>query len=103
MYDCMRELETDRELDRMYEAAAAQDWEEQTATKKADSEMLKLSARSLGWAIEELDNSADFVNEAAENLVDTPEGDRVSSILADMETMLAELRKLKKKFGGEEK
>jgi len=86
---------TDNNLDRMVENAAAKEWEEQTAP---DSETMKKAARDMRLAVEELDETLDLINEAAELLKDTPDGDRVASYLADGENVLAELRKLKEDF-----
>ena len=84
-------------VDLMIEREVAKLGEEQTMPA-VDGETLRLAARSVRWAVEELDKAADFVNEAAETLVDTPQGDRVASILNDMETMLTNLKQLQKAF-----
>ena len=81
----------------MVEEATAQEWEK--LNMPTDGETLRMAAKSLGFAIEELDNAADSVNEAAETLVDTPEGDRVASVLGEMETLLSTLRDYQKKWG----
>ena len=90
---------TDMELDRMVEQAAADEWEAQNAPA-ADGEILRLAARSMQYAVDELDKTLDLINEAAEILKDTPEGDKVASYLADGENVLAELRSLQKDFEG---
>ena len=88
---------TDWELDRMVEQAAADEWEAQNAPA-ADGAKLKQAARSIRLAAEDLDKTLDLINEAAELLVDTPEGDKVASYLNDGENVLAELRKLEADF-----
>lgn len=87
---------TDLELDRAVEQAAANEWEEQN--KQTDGERLRMAARSMRYAVDQLDKTLDLINEAAEALVDTPEGDRVASYLNDGENVLTELRKLQKDF-----
>ena len=89
---------TDLELDRAVEQAAAKEWEEQNAP--ADGATLAQAARSMRLAVEELDKTLDLINEAAQLLVDTPEGDKVASYLNDGENVLAELKKLQKDFEG---
>lgn len=84
-------------VDLMIERETEKLWEEQTRPE-IDGETLRLAARSVGWAVEELDRTADFVNEAAETLVDTPEGDRLLAILNDMENMLINLKETQKRF-----
>ena len=90
---------TDLELDRAVEQAAAKEWEAQNA-EPADGAVLKLAARSMRFAVEQLDKTLDLINEAAELLVDTPEGDKVASYLNDGENVLTELKKLQKDFEG---
>ena len=90
---------TDLDLDRMVEQAAAKEWEAQNA-EPADGAVLKLAARSMRFAVEQLDKTLDLINEAAEILKDTPEGDKVSSYLNDGENVLTELRSLQKDFEG---
>jgi hypothetical protein len=58
-----------------------------------------MAARSLGFAIDELDSAADSVNEAVELLVDTPEGDRLASVLEELESVLKTLKGLQKEWG----
>ena len=74
----------------MIEEAAAQEWER--INMRTDGETLNMAAKSLQMAIEDLDLATDEVNEAAETLVDTPEGDRVASILEEMESVLKSLK-----------
>lgn len=92
----MRANMTDLELDRAVEQAAANEWEKQNAP--TDGERLRMAAKSMRYAVDQLDKTLDLINEAAEALVDTPEGDRVASYLNDGENVLTELRKLQKDF-----
>ena len=85
------------DLDMMVEQAAADEWEK--LNTPTDGETLRQAAKSLGYAINELDEAADCVNEAVEQLTDTPEGDRVASILQTMEDILKELQDYRKKWG----
>lgn len=83
-------------VDLIAEKEAAKAWEE--LNMPTDTETLHQAAKSLGYAIEDLDTSLDLVNEAAELLVDTPEGDRVSSLLQEMESALKDLRGMQRKW-----
>lgn len=80
----------------MVEEQAAKEWERLNAP--TDTEMLHLAAKSLGYAIGDLDTSCDLVQEAMESLLDTPEGDRVASALTEMESILKELKELQGKW-----
>ena len=93
----MRANMTDLELDRAVEQAAAKEWEEQNA-EPADGAKLKQAARSIRLAVEDLDKTLDLINEAAELLVDTPEGDKIASYLNDGENVLTDLRKMEEDF-----
>lgn len=87
----------DTTFDLKFEQAVAAEWEKQNIPE-IDGETLRQAARSLNFAIEELDKACDSVNEAAETLVDTTEGDRVFSILKDMENLLADLKAMKSTY-----
>lgn len=71
-------------------------WEMETMP--TDGETLKLAAKSLNYAINELDGAADSVNEACESLADCPEYDRVKSILNDMEEILSDLKSMQERW-----
>lgn len=86
----------DTDLDYMIEKEAMCAWEEQN--RVTDGESLRQAAKALQFAIEDLDTSADWVNEAAEILVDTPEGDKVASILEEMERILKDLKTMHDKW-----
>ena len=83
------EREFDRAVDRL--------WEEQTAPA-VDGETLRQAGRSLRLAAEDLDRSADFVNEAMETLKDTIIYDRVTSILNEMEDILSTIKAMRDNF-----
>ena len=85
----MVEREIDRAIDRL--------WEEQTAPA-VDGETLRQAGRSLRLAAEDLDKSADWVNEARETLKDTILYDRVASFLNDMEDMLSSIKAMRDNF-----
>lgn len=89
---------TNTELDRAVEQAAANEWEAQS--KRPNDTRLRLAARSMKMAIDDLDKTLDLINEAAEILEDTPEGDRIASYVGDGENVLAELRKLQETLEG---
>ena len=87
----------DWQLDLMRESESAAMWEKLNAP--TDKETLREGAKSLGQAIYELDGACDFVDDAAELLADTPEGDKVRSILDDMEHILKDLKSMREKWG----
>ena len=89
-------IQTDREIDFMNEMELAKMWED--LCKPTDETTLKMAAKSLNYAINELDATCDFVNEACETLVDTAEGDRIASILQDMESRLKDIREMQSKL-----
>ena len=82
----------DTTLDMMIEQAPDQLWEQQTMP--TDGETLKLAARDLKFAIEDLDQAADSVYTGMEELKDCVEYDRVKSILDDMERILKDLKSM---------
>lgn len=65
---------------------------------RIDGETLKQAERSMGDVINEMDKACDAASEAAELLKDTPHGDRIASILSDMESTLDYLKQLKEMF-----
>lgn len=81
----------------MVEAANALEWER--LNRPTDGEALRRAAKSLRYAIGDLDEAADRISEAAELLADTPEGDRVASALDSMKFILKELRRYQQKWG----
>lgn len=81
----------DTNIDLMIEQAIDAEWER---LNRPDGETLRQAAKCLNRAIEGLDRAADDVNEASETLVDTPAGDRVASILHDMEDLLCDLKSM---------
>lgn len=84
----------DSTFEKKFDEALEAEW------KRRDGESLKQAAKSLGYAIDELDKSADDVNEAMTPLLDTPEGDRLGAMLNDMEKMLQDLKEMQKEFEG---
>lgn len=87
----------DLELDSVIMRRNEQEWEAQTAPE-VDGETLRQAAKSLNWAIEDLDKSADWVNDALTMLLDKPVGDRVGAMLNDMENLLSDLKAMKSNF-----
>lgn len=79
-----------QDVDAMIEARNAAEWEAQTAPV-IDGETARQAGMLLRMTAEELDGALDLLNEAAETLVDTPDGDRISSMLNEMEDMLSEI------------
>lgn len=83
------EREFDKAVDRLMK--------EQTAPA-VDGETLRQAGRSLRLAAEDLDKSADLVNEARETLKDTTLYDRVASILNEMEDMLSTIKTMSENY-----
>lgn len=86
----------DSTVDLMFEQAVEAEWEQQN--RPTDGETLRQAAQSLGYAIDDLDKTADLVNEACETLCDCVEYDRVKSFLNDMEELLKDMRKLRESW-----
>ena len=85
------------QLDLMRESESAEKWEK--LNTPTDGETLRQGAKSLNYALNELDEACDCVNEAAETLKDTPEGDKVRSILDDMEAILKDVKEMYRMWG----
>ena len=81
-------MDEDRKIQEMYEAKDV----------PADSELLRMASKSIRFAIEDMDTSMELVNEAAEELADTPDGDRIASILGEMEGLLKDLKDMQSKW-----
>lgn len=70
-------MTTDAELDRMYETAVAQDWEEQNAVDRTGwNDAISLIEK----AIESLQEAKNFLLDAAESVAYCGETDRISSL-----------------------
>ena len=83
----------ERDFDKAVDAL----WEAQTKPV-IDGETLRQAAKHLETAIEDVDHACDYVNEAAGELKDTVQEDRVYAMLNDMENILADLKAMKDKF-----
>ena len=88
-----------QDVDAMVETASAKEWEK-NQPQNADGDCKNRAAKSLGYAITDLDAVCDLINEAVEILLDTVEGDRVSSLLDEGERFLKELKEAKKQLKG---
>ena len=84
----------DTTLDMMIERATEKLLEEQTMP--TDETTLKLAAKDLEFAIDELDHAADWVWTGMEELKDCVEYDRVASIMQEMESILKDLKAMQK-------
>lgn len=71
-------------------------WEEQN--QPTDSETLKMAAKELNFAIEDLDHAADWVWTGMEDLKDCVEYDRIASVLQDMESILKDLKAMRDRW-----
>lgn len=88
-----------QDVDAMVEAASAEKWEK-SQPQNADADAKNRAAKFIDYAITELDAVCDLINEAAEILLDTVEGDRVASLFDDGERLLKELKEAKKQLKG---
>lgn len=84
----------DTTLDKKIEQATEQLWEQQTMP--TDETTLKMAAKDLEFAIDELDHAADWVWTGMEELKDCVEYDRVASIMQEMESILKDLKAMQK-------
>ncbi len=84
-------------FERHFDKAVDRLLKEQTAPA-VDGEILRQAGRSLRLAAEDLDTSADLVNEARETLKDTILYDRVASILNEMEDMLSTIKTMSENY-----
>jgi len=78
-------------VDRMYEDTADED----------ECETLREAHQALGFAVESMDSALDSIQEAAEALEDTPDGDRIMSILNDLEGYLKQLEQKRDEYANE--
>lgn len=77
---------TDRELDAAYEAESARIWEQQQPTEsrpieQCDFEQLNSAHSALVVALSDFDSIENFIDEAMAAIHDTPESDKLASII----------------------
>lgn len=82
----------------MWEAESARIWEEMNKPDPCEGKMLEAAA-SLQVAIKHLDKAADWLADAASELMGTPMEDVVSSYTMQLENFLCDLKKLHEKYG----
>jgi len=88
----------DTTLDLMFERASERLWEEQNKPFY-DDEMLRKIEEPMRSAVKELEMAIENANLVAEELADTPLGDRVVSIVNGLEDLLGDLRAKQKEMG----
>ena len=64
-----------------------------------DGAILRNAAKALNFACYELDNACESLQEGCELLSDTPEGDKVKSLLDELETVLKDVKRMRKEWG----
>lgn len=84
------------ELDRIYEAAVADDWEEQN--KNPDAPKLKKAAAKLRAAVVLINGAIDRIENAVDCVRDIPAEDAVASYLTTLEDLRCDLNRMKDKF-----
>lgn len=88
----------DTTLDLMFERESECLWEEQNKPFY-DDEMLRKIEKPMRSAVKELEMAIESANLVAEELADTPLGDRVVSIVNGLEDLLGDLRAKQKEMG----
>ena len=97
MFECGRPETLWQDVDAMWEADAAAEWErlnEPDPSEKA----LKEAAKMLVGVVESLDKATDSVAEAVNILEGTPMEDRVASIMDDLEDICCDVRRMQSNF-----
>jgi hypothetical protein len=84
-------------IDRQYKTIPGPKWSE--PVRVLDGETIRQVDQALRFATEELDKACDSMNEAAVLLEDFPDGDRLQSLLHDMEKLLAEAKAKQQEYG----
>ena len=86
-------MTTDTELDMMYEAAVADDWEEQNKPAAMVYPEWVLAIKKVQTAQAMLSEAVELLKDAAEMIPDSREDDRILSIADEVEFLLQDLQK----------
>ena len=86
-------MTTDAELDRMYEAAVADDWEEKTRTSREMYPEWDEAVKRLKTAQALLSEAVDVLTGAAEMVADSTDDDRILSISDEIRFLGKDLEK----------
>ena len=86
-----------QDVDAMWEADAAAEWERLNAPDPMENEM-KEAAEQIKFGLDSVDAVLDFFAEAVAALSDSPMADRVQSFLNDFESLANKLDELKNHF-----
>ncbi len=90
-------IQTDREIDLMYESESAKMWEEQNAHDRDWDRMLE-AVGYLNVAIEHLDKATDSLIGAKEEIEGLPAEYRLGSIEESLEELNCEIEKIRQRF-----
>ena len=86
-----------QDVDVMWEADAAAEWERINEPDPYENQM-KIAARSLDKALDELNDVIGWVQTAEADLHGSPMADKVSSFAQDLDNIYGELRNLKEHY-----
>lgn len=86
-----------QDVDAMWEADAAAEWERLNAPDPMENEM-KEAAEQIKFGLDSVDAGLDFFAEAVATLSESPMADRVQSFLNDFESLANKLEELKNHF-----
>lgn len=86
-------MTTDTELDMMYEAAVADEWEEQNKPAAKVFPMWDTAIGNVKTAQARLTEAVELLKDAAEMIPDSREDDRILSIADEVEFLLQDLQK----------
>lgn len=85
-------MTTDTELDRMYQAAVADEWEEQN---KVDRTGYDDANKLLDKAKASLQDAVDFLSTAAQTVEHSPEKFRISSLMDEVHFLMTDIQRQK--------
>ena len=86
-----------QDVDAMWEADAAAEWERLNAPDPMENEM-KEAAEQIKFGLDSVDAGLDFFAKAVSALGESPMADRVQSFLNDFESLANKLEELKNHF-----
>ena len=87
----------DWQLDAMWQAEAAAEWERLNEPDPAEKQM-KEAAKHISEGLSEIDSGLDKISEAVSALYDTPMADKVQSFLDSIEDLAVDLGLLKNHY-----
>ena len=89
---------TDAQLDAIYEAALADDWEEQNHPTRDNFQEWDCAVENIGKAENWLKDVVSVLNDAARMVENSTEDDRILSIASEVEFLMVDLKKQKERM-----